>query len=180
MNNINFINPIPPKKQEEITRWYGFSLILIGLLLSVLISITGFQLWHIKKLHQDYTQLKQASTLSTIESQLIQIKKQETLLENKMQKINALMQHPKKQKMLLNKLAEIIPPDVALLQCKLHKDVLELEGHAFTTNAVLSFLHALRLAQFKDIHITSMMKENIEHQSNTGLVQFAIKGKFLL
>ena len=177
MNDINFIKPIPPKKQEELIRWYTRSLLASGILMIMLTGTTIYQVYKLIKLKQHQKQLQQTQSAFTKEQEKLSIlQKTHESLEKRIKKIESITDNPKNPALFLEELSKLIPPDVALAQYKQQHKMIELEGQALATQSVMNFLQALNQSQhFKEMQIRSMQQDT-QNADGQSLVRFVIKG----
>jgi Tfp pilus assembly protein PilN len=176
MNKINFINPLPPKKQEELQRWYNQTLYAVGFTLFILTSISLYQCWQMTKIRSLFISEKNTMAQITVENDLKKLQEKETTLAQRIKKIENLETTLKNPTLFLDKLSELIPADVALLNVKNKKKHFELEGQAFSAHAVMAFVQVLSKDKFfKNVHIVSMAQESVSSLKQK-FVRFILKG----
>lgn len=177
MNNINFIKPIPPEKQEALNRWFSRTVYSSIVLALFFMLTTVYQVINLIHLHRKQKNLNHI--MHDLEPTLTQIHAQEEqkdILSRRLKKISDFKKNPKLPTSYLQELSRIIPPDVALTKYAQEKNRVSLEGKALKTDSVLTFVQRLHDSSFfEDVQLTSL-----HHQkNNTASLYFVLKGKII-
>jgi Tfp pilus assembly protein PilN len=176
MNTINFIKPIPPKRQRNLDRWFKFTLYSLIVLLSYLSCTTGYKAILVMRTKQRQHEIQQ--TIQSCESNILAIHKhqeQNIILSKHLEKVSRIKNNPILPTPYLHELSCIIPAQVALTSYKQESNNhVVLEGKGIQTNSIIAFLHALKGSSlFENMELTSM-----QYQKNkeNALLYFVIKG----
>ena len=179
MNNINFIKPIRPQRQEALIRWFKISSALGAFSLTTLLVVSLYHASKLFALKQEHAVEQQK--IKEVETDLQKqegIKKEYSLLNTQQTKISMFQTNPKNPGNYLKELSAIIPADASLSSYKqIHNANIELEGTALQTNSVTSFLNLLN----QSAYFQNMQLANLQHHKETNndlvLLRFIIKGK---
>ena len=113
MNNINFIKPINPQRQEALTRCFKISIAFGAFLLITLLIVS---LYHASKLfalkQEHHTEQQKIKNLEIDLQKQENIKKEASLLNTQQTKITTFKTNPKNPGNYLKELSAIIPADV--------------------------------------------------------------------
>lgn len=179
MKSINFISPVPPKKQQAFALWVYFSFCILALLLAALALL---YLRH-RNLHtqiaSDLEELKKASSLfETYVEQKKALLQEKVMLEERINKLRACTNNAKIPQEFLTNLASITPPSVCLetVQGTLGGTML-IEGVTRDAQAVTSFLNLLNnCPQLSDLTLLSLTPSEEKSPDGRPVMHFSLSG----
>ena len=142
-NTATLINPMQPHEFNACVRWYTYSLVLIGCLMTALGVYTAYWYWQMTVLKTHYTALHPVCTVD--EPNLIEHKQQRIDLEHKLQEITALT--AKKAVFLkdFDMLIKTLPADICITTIEYAREAIsELHGQALSFSSLTHFLQELQ------------------------------------
>lgn len=103
MKRINFITPLPPKRQKELKRWYLLTISVATLLFFSIIIITAIQGYQYWALHKKQRQLSfELSNYTSVINQQKHDHDQHTRLKKKIDRLNQYKSNPKNPAAILS------------------------------------------------------------------------------
>jgi Tfp pilus assembly protein PilN len=179
MKSINFIKPIPPKRQQAFAFWLYASLFI---LIALAITLAYFYINHLSlqaQINSDLEELKKTTaSFDTYVTQKKQLQQEKTLLEDRLIKVRACTNNAPTPQELLAQLAQITPPSLCLstLQGTLGGKII-VEGTTHNAQAVTSFLNLLNnCSQLNDLSLTSLAPTEEKSPHGEKLMRFSISG----
>ncbi|MBN1549338.1 PilN domain-containing protein [Candidatus Babeliales bacterium] len=173
-NSINFINPVPPKKQRAIVVWMYTSMISLFGILAVMSHTYLEKQRDVRRLHADITVLKQQ--VSGFEDSA---QNKRTLIEQK----ESLTKEFAELKQVMRSwipftvvygLAPILPHDVRLTQVSITETSLSIEGISRDVYALNAFTEKLdTIPSVKKAHLASLASRETDTGDLT--TQFCVK-----
>ena len=175
MKEINFIKPVPPKKDYEARAWILLVFIITAITLAGIIGQTYLQLWALRHAGKQRLLLEQkAAVLLPLHTKEQALKKEELTLKQELAKIEKKIRTPHVPSRYLTAINKASQNDFALHTLRIAKHIITFSGPC--TNAP----HAARIAkelndgpEFKEISITSLQQSV---QDGTPLLMASFSG----
>ncbi len=156
-NAATLINPMQPHEFNACMRWYTYSLILTGCLITALGAYTAYWYWQMSLLKNQYIVLHPVCTMID-DHTLIEHEKRCAELEHKIHDLTALT--AKKAVFLtdFDKLIRTLPADICITNFEYaHETIGELHGQALSFSSLTHFLQELQKhTSTASLHLTSM------------------------
>lgn len=159
MNDINFIDPIPPKKQAAFELWFRISCSVALIILITAVALQVRQWFKTSSMHNKYIASEQVKKeLSELAQQTTKLKEQYGALEQKLHKIQQKTHYPKSPSEHLARIAPLFNDDTnKLISCSIKKESIELTAHAPSTKEVRAYQEQLLASGlYKNVEITAL------------------------
>ncbi len=181
MKSINFINPVPPKKQRGIILWFYSSLILSA----TCITFLGyFHIYRTKRAHQlaqDLHELKiKSAEFDEYSNKKRSLQKNRVALEDQLKTLRSFHNHIDHPHALLAMLAALTPSTICLssIEGNPGKSIV-IEGLATNAHAATQFLNKLNNGQqITDLKLSLLVPSQEKSPQGASLVQFKYEGSW--
>ena len=178
MKSINFINPVPPKKQRALTHWfYGSIIIFIFFAIGI-----GYFSMHYKQIVtqglQEIEKLKKyAVAFEAFVAKKQSLVNQKKLLEERLQKIKTLNHSTQNPHDLLKAVAIVTPASICLVSINGEPgNSITIEGLAQDPLSVTKFGEMLNAnPQLTDLTL-AYLEKTAEKEANIPLFRFKLEG----
>lgn len=155
-NSATLINPMQPHEFNACMRWYMYSLLLIGCLITALASYTAYWYWQMTLLKNHYVVLHPVATVD--DRTLIEHEKKYADLEQKIDALTAL--RAKKAAFLtdFDMLTKTLPSDICITNLEYAQQIFnEMHGQALSFSSLTHFLQELQKhTPTTALHLTNM------------------------
>lgn len=178
MNNLNFINPVPPRKEREVRVWFSSTLVLFCAIIVAVSSLHFVQLRMLKKITLEKKSLlnKVQDFDAALEAQH-KLKQEEEALTKRLHDISEQTNNPKNPVEYLTTIAQACAREVEIQSLKIENEGLEIAAQCTNQQEATRFIEKLAdSSYFKDLTLTSLntsAKKNTEKE----LIDFRIQGR---
>lgn len=183
MKSINFIKPLPPKKQRLIALWLYSSLFLIIAFLAGATYLQFFRLRQAQQLAEDLGTLQQKS--AAFEDYVTKknvLTKNKLLLEEQLSTLRSFHNQIESMHGLLSALATLTPPTIRLLSLKgKPNETLTIEGFAVNAQAVTQFLQNLSQTEIvQNLKLIHLLPDEEKSPDGKAVLRFKTEGSWKL
>lgn len=180
MKSINFIKPLPPKKQRRLAFWFNGSLFLLTSLIFGLMYFYLIQTQQMYQLQREVHELQKKATLfDEYATRKNELQKNKTFFETQLTTLRSFHHQIEGSHHLLSSLAVMTPSSICLSSVNgTPGKLLSLEGVALDAHSVTNFLQKFHNDTTSNMKLAYVTPASQTSPQGKSLVEFKFEGRW--